>query len=183
MSTPRTAIKTSSAFSSASSRCLDLLMMFREGRALPTLPSNPRGKRAQHAVLMGRSHLCRTWNVGARDRNAFSTSAGSRTTTRRRWTSASESQRTSCLDCWWRALPAKYQWQPPSCCAPGRHTRPRDHETSKTSPYRSLTNFTEPHTRGRLVLRFLSNRHAEAGPRARGVLDANPQRRHSLQGG
>ena len=63
---------TSSAFPSASSRCLDLLMTFREGRALPTLPSNPRGKRAQHAVLMGRSHLCRTWNVGARDRNAFS---------------------------------------------------------------------------------------------------------------
>ena len=71
MSTPCPPKSTSSAFSSASSRCLDLLMTFREGRALPTLPSNPRGKRAQHAVLMGRSHLCRTWNVGARDRTAF----------------------------------------------------------------------------------------------------------------
>ena len=43
LSAPFVTITTSSAFSSASSRCLDLLVMFREGRALLTLPSNPRG--------------------------------------------------------------------------------------------------------------------------------------------
>ena len=42
LSAPIALKTTSSAFSSASSRCLDLLVMFREGRALLTLPSDPR---------------------------------------------------------------------------------------------------------------------------------------------
>jgi hypothetical protein len=51
LSTPRPAINTSSAFSSALSRCLDLLVMFREGRALPTS--------RQILGVNGRNTVCR----------------------------------------------------------------------------------------------------------------------------
>jgi len=52
---------TSSVFSSASSRCLDLLMTFREGRARVPLPSNPRVNGAQHGLsgkIRSRSTSC-----------------------------------------------------------------------------------------------------------------------------